>query len=37
VRAYDHTDFKLKVSGDLAADVARLTAIARVLDRLDEP
>ena len=37
VRAYAHTHFKLKVSGDVAADIARLTAIARVLDRLVEP
>jgi hypothetical protein len=28
VRAYEHTHFKLKVSGDVTADVARLTAIA---------
>jgi hypothetical protein len=37
VRVYAHTHFKLKVSGDVAADIARLTAIARVLDRLVEP
>ncbi|HUA52527.1 MAG TPA: enolase C-terminal domain-like protein [Candidatus Sulfotelmatobacter sp.] len=33
VATYRHRWFKLKVGGDLAADVARLTAIARVLDR----
>jgi L-alanine-DL-glutamate epimerase-like enolase superfamily enzyme len=37
VAAYGHTYFKLKVGGDVAADVARLSAIARVLDRLPEP
>ena len=37
VAAYGHTYFKLKVGGDVAADVARLTAIAGVLDRLAEP
>ena len=37
VTAYGHTHFKLKVGGDAAADVARLTAIAGVLDRLAEP
>jgi hypothetical protein len=37
VKAYGHTYFKLKVGGDVAADVARLTAIAGVLDRLAEP
>jgi len=37
VAAYGHTYFKLKVGGDVAADVARLTAIAGVLDRLKEP
>ncbi len=31
--AYGHTWFKLKVGGDIAADIARLTAIAAVLDR----
>jgi hypothetical protein len=35
--AYGHTYFKLKVSGDVAADLARLTAIAAVLDRLPAP
>jgi L-alanine-DL-glutamate epimerase-like enolase superfamily enzyme len=37
IAAYGHRYFKLKVSGDAAADAARLTAIARVLDRLPEP
>ena len=37
VKVYGHTYFKLKVGGDVAADVARLTAIAGVLDRLAEP
>ncbi len=37
VAAYGHTYFKLKVGGDVAADLARLTAIAGVLDRLAEP
>ena len=32
---YGHSYFKLKVSGDLKADIARLTAIAAVLDRAD--
>jgi len=33
---YGHRWFKLKVSGDTAADVERLAAIASVLDSLDE-
>jgi hypothetical protein len=37
VAEYGHTYFKLKVSGDLRADIARLTAIAAVLDRADAP
>jgi hypothetical protein len=37
VKVYGHTYFKLKVGGDLAADVARLSAIAAVLDALAEP
>lgn len=37
VQAYGHTYFKLKVGGDVAADVARLGAIAGVLDRRTEP
>jgi hypothetical protein len=36
VARYGHRWFKLKVSGDSAADVARLAAIASVLDGLDE-
>ena len=34
IGAYGHTRFKVKVSGDLSADLVRLTAIAAVLDRL---
>jgi L-alanine-DL-glutamate epimerase-like enolase superfamily enzyme len=37
VAAYGHTYFKLKVGGDVAADVARLAAIAAVLDRSPVP
>jgi hypothetical protein len=37
VARYGHTWFKLKVGGDAAADVARLEAIAAVLDRIAEP
>lgn len=37
VATYGHTYFKLKVGGDVADDVARLTAIATVLDRLATP
>jgi hypothetical protein len=37
VNTYGHRYYKLKVSGQLAADVDRLRAIARVLDRLPEP
>jgi hypothetical protein len=36
VQAYGHRYFKLKVGGKLAADLARLEAIAAVLDRLSE-
>ncbi len=36
VAAYGHTYFKLKVGGDVAADLARLTAIAGVLDARPE-
>ena len=32
IRAYGHRWFKLKIGGDVQADVARLCAIARVLD-----
>ncbi len=34
IAAYGHTYFKLKVCGDVAQDLARLRAIAAVLDRL---
>lgn len=34
---YGHRWFKLKVSGDAAADLERLAAIASVLDRIDGP
>ncbi len=37
VAHYGQTYFKLKVGGDLEKDVARLTAIASVLDRLPTP
>ena len=37
IAAYGHTFFKLKVNGDPAADVERLTRIASVLDRAREP
>ena len=37
VAVYGHRYFKLKVGGDVARDVDRLTAIARVLDRTDAP
>ena len=37
VARYGHRWFKLKVGGDVKADVERLTAIASVLDRIDEP
>jgi hypothetical protein len=37
VDAYGHAYFKLKVAGDVRADVARLTAIAAVLDRRPAP
>ncbi|WP_159588977.1 enolase C-terminal domain-like protein [Chelativorans xinjiangense] len=33
IAAYGHRYFKLKISGDVAADVARLTRIAAALDR----
>ena len=36
VAAYGHALFKLKVGGDVTADVERLGAIAGVLDRLPE-
>ena len=34
---YGHTFFKLKVGGDVDADIARLSAIAGVLDTIEEP
>lgn len=37
VKTYGHRYFKLKVGGNMEADVARLTAIATVLDRLTQP
>jgi hypothetical protein len=37
VTEYGHSYFKLKVGGDVRADLARLTAIAAVLDRADAP
>jgi hypothetical protein len=37
VQAWGHRYFKLKVGGQLQADVARLEAIASVLDRLAQP
>lgn len=35
IAAYGHRHFKLKVGGDLAADVDRLVRIASVLDRIE--
>jgi hypothetical protein len=37
IAAYGHRYFKLKVSGQVKADLARLEAIAAVLDRSDAP
>ena len=37
VAAYGHRYFKLKVGGNLAADIARLEAIATVLDKSPKP
>jgi len=37
VARYGHTWFKLKVAGDVSADIERLTAIAGVLDTSDAP
>ena len=37
IRAYGHRYFKLKVGGQVAADVSRLCAIAAVLDRSAHP
>ena len=37
VKAYGHQYFKLKVGGNVQADIARLSSIASVLDRSSEP
>jgi len=37
IARYGHRWFKLKVGGDIKADVERLSAIAGVLDRIGEP
>jgi L-alanine-DL-glutamate epimerase-like enolase superfamily enzyme len=37
IARYGHRWFKLKVGGDVKADVARLSAIAAVLERIEEP
>jgi L-alanine-DL-glutamate epimerase-like enolase superfamily enzyme len=37
IERYGHRWFKLKVGGDAKADVERLSAIAAVLDRIEEP
>ena len=37
IARYGHRWFKLKVGGDIAADVERLSAIASVLDQISEP
>lgn len=37
MQAHGHRYFKLKVGGNMAADLARLEAIAAVLDRLPQP
>jgi hypothetical protein len=37
IARYGHRWFKLKVGGDVKADVARLSAIASVLDRIPDP
>ncbi|TAK44563.1 MAG: mandelate racemase [Betaproteobacteria bacterium] len=37
IARYGHRYFKLKVSGDIAADLERLAAIAAVLDRIAQP
>jgi len=37
IARYGHRWFKLKVGGDVRADVERLSAIAAVLDRIPEP
>jgi len=37
LKTYGHHYFKLKVAGNIEADLARLRAVAAVLDRLTEP
>ena len=37
VERYGHTYFKLKVGGNIEADLDRLSAIASVLDRIEQP
>jgi len=37
VKHYGHTYFKLKVGGNIEADLARLSSIASVLDRIEAP
>lgn len=37
IATYGHRHFKLKVSGDADADIARLSGIAAVIDRIAEP
>jgi hypothetical protein len=37
VATYGHRYFKLKVAGDIDADIARLSAIAAVLDQISQP
>lgn len=37
IAAYGHCYFKLKVGGDMAADIDRLSRIAAVLDRIEAP
>ncbi len=37
IEIYGHRYFKLKVSGDIAADLARLSSVATVLGRLTDP
>ncbi|MEJ2623375.1 MAG: enolase C-terminal domain-like protein [Pseudolabrys sp.] len=37
IATYGRTYFKLKVGGDLAADLARLSEIAAVLDKISQP
>jgi L-alanine-DL-glutamate epimerase-like enolase superfamily enzyme len=37
IERYEHQYFKLKVCGQLDKDISRLTAIASVLDRIQEP